>query len=200
MAERRVVNNSELDAILRKVRVPEPAPDFWETLPRLAANRSTAPRVPCHRTTSSWLKWAWAAGAFAAVVAAIVVIPWPSHERPSDLLASAKLVDEMLALFPSRLRAIVEDEKGMRVMLSDQRDVPASPPLYVRICDGHECASLVTFSGQEVQMAGRNLTVLSDTRGGIILEGKDLLWSSAQSFLTGKHLTIVAKSLDTTSM
>ena len=70
-------------------------------------------------------------------------------------------------MFPHQVRAIVQDESGLKLVLSDSGDVPVSPPLYVRISDGGHSSSFVTFSGQEIQAAGQSITVLADARGGI---------------------------------
>ncbi len=103
-------------------------------------------------------------------------------------------------MFPNRVRAIVQDRQGLSLILSDQADVPASTPIYVRICDGKNCSSLVTFSGQEIQIAGQKLTVLSNGSGGIILEGSQFVWSSTARTYAGKHLKIEAKNLGSVAM
>ena len=113
----------------------------------------------------------------------------------NDDLADIKVIRETLALFPNRVRAIVQDEHGLHLVLSDTDDVPPSPPLYVSICDGKKCSSLVTFSGQEIQIAGQNVMVLSDARGGIILTGNQFVWSNAERTHAGDHLKIEAKNL-----
>jgi hypothetical protein len=118
----------------------------------------------------------------------------------NDSLASLKLIHEMLALFPNRVRAIVQDEHGLNLVLSDTADVPASTPLYVHISDGQHNTSLVTFSGQEIQVAGQKITVLADARGGIILTGSRFVWSSTERTYAGKHLKIEAKNLGAVAM
>lgn len=115
--------------------------------------------------------------------------------QSQDILANVKLVRETLATFPNQVRAIVNDNNGLHVVLADNNDVPSSPPLYVQVCDGKSCLSLVTFSGQEVQVAGQKMTVLADTQGGIILIGNDFVWSSDQKINPGNHLKIEAKTL-----
>jgi hypothetical protein len=82
--------------------------------------------------------------------------------------------------------------------LSDRADVPLSPPIYVRICDGSRCSSVVTFSGQEIQIAGQKVTVLSEANGGIILEGNNFVWSEGKSVYSGKKFKIQAKNLGST--
>jgi hypothetical protein len=94
----------------------------------------------------------------------------------------------------------VQDERGVDLILSDTENVPASPPIYVRICDGKQCSSLVTFSGQEIQIAGQKLTVLSQPDGGIILEGNKFVWSSSEPVFAGQKLRIEAKNLNLAAM
>jgi hypothetical protein len=58
----------------------------------------------------------------------------------------------------------------------------------------------VTFSGQEIQIAGQKLTVLSDARGGIILAGNQFVWSNTGQIALQNNLKISAKHLDSVSM
>ena len=118
----------------------------------------------------------------------------------TDALQNTKLIHETLAMFPNRVRAITQDEHGLNLVLSNNNDVPVSTPIYVRICDGEHCASLVTFSGQEIQIAGQKLTVLSDARGGIILTGNDFAWSSHEPNYAKSDLKIEAKKLNFVSL
>ena len=36
----------------------------------------------------------------------------------------------------------------MRLVLSEQADVPVSAPLFLKVCDGKNCQRIITFSGQ----------------------------------------------------
>jgi hypothetical protein len=148
---------------------------------------------------------AWAFGLAACVLIAFAIGHWRGRIEvknlaASDSLADLKLIRETMALFPNRVRAIVQDEHGLNLVLSDGTDVPASPPIYVRICDGQHCASLVTFSGQEILIAGQKLTVLSDGSGGIILEGTQFVWSSNERTDASNHWKIEAKNLGPAAM
>ena len=98
-------------------------------------------------------------------------------------LQNGKVIEEMLAMFPNRVRAVVQDERGLNVVLSDQEDMPASTPLWVKVCDGKNCAAMVTFSGQEIRIGQRNITVLADAKGKIILAGDNFLWSNGKALL-----------------
>jgi hypothetical protein len=112
----------------------------------------------------------------------------------ANLLQDKKVIEEMLALFPNRVRAVVQDQNGLRLVLSDNDDVPASAPLWLKICDGSNCSAAVTFSGQEIQVGGRKVTVLAGARGGVLLVGNNFVWSSDSAGPT-QGLKISAKVL-----
>ena len=159
--------------------------------PSIRVSQNVSPLLP---------RLAWAFGLAACVVIAFAISQKHGGIKTEavsakDDLADIKVIRETLALFPNRVRAIVQDEHGLHLVLSDTDDVPASPPLYVSICDGKNCSSFVTFSGQEIQIAGQKVTVLSDTRGGIILTGNQFVWSNAERTHAGGHLKIEAKNL-----
>ena len=174
------MNNSELDQKLKAAREPALDPDYTADFPRqVLAGLHRAPReTPRASRAWSW-RLAWAAATAVCILAAFATGRWHGRtEAARDVLASTKLVQETLAMFPNRVRAIVRDERGLNLVLSDQADVPVSAPIYVRISGGGQAASLVTFSGQEIQVAGQKITVLSDAQGGIILEGSRFVWTS----------------------
>jgi hypothetical protein len=193
------MDDSELDKKLKAAREPALDADYQEAFPRLVlAGVGTAPRRQ-NPPERAWLpRLAWGLATAACLVVAFAAGHWSGRtERATatDALADAKLVHETLAMFPNRVRAIVQDERGLNLVLSDRADVPASTPIYVRICEGGRCASLVTFSGQEIQIAGQKLTVLSQADGGIILEGNKFLWSTGQPLYADKNLKIEARNL-----
>jgi len=191
------MDNSELERKLRAGREPTLEPAYVEDFPRLVLANLNSARRETIRAQPSWrprLAWALAT----AVCIIIAFAAGHRHGRISagrDVLANSRVIDEALALFPNRVRAIVQDEHGLNLILSEQADVPASTPIYVRICDGQHCSSLVTFSGQEILLAGQKITVLSDANGGIILEGNKFVWSSVAKNQTGRGLNIRAKLL-----
>lgn len=194
----------DLNEILKSAKTPEWPEEYWEDFPRSITHRLGA-RSRIRGSESSWFPWLMWGSAFAVVCLTIVVAihNWPEKWKTTTndgLLQNSKLIQETLAMFPQRVRAIVQDEKGLNLILSEQNDVPASPPLYVQLCDGKQCASVVTFSGQEIQIAGEKITVLSDARGGVILEGDDFVWSSAERDYAKNGLKIEAKRLAATRM
>jgi len=198
------MNDSDLEKKLKAAQVPAWDEDYWESFPQGVLTKLRAGPVsrPVER---DWLpRLAWGGGiALACLVIGFTLGHWHGRMEKNDsfvLLQNGKMLREVLTLFPNRVRAIVQDERGLQLVLSDQPDVPTSTPLWVKICDGKQCASLVTFSGQELEIAGQKVTVLADAQGGIILEGNRFIWSSsARSFVEG-NLTIEAKRLQTITL
>jgi hypothetical protein len=198
------MNNSELDALLKKARTPERPEEFWEEFPQQVTRGLNRARTENFRPRQNWFpQLAWGFATAICIVAAFAAGHWRGRmeaKASSDVLADATMVRETLAMFPNQVRAIVQDEHGLNLVLSDNADVPASPPIYVSIYDGKHRSSLVTFSGQEIQIAGQKLTVLSDAQGGIILMGNDFAWSSRDPAYAKNDLKIQAKNLGQATM
>jgi hypothetical protein len=197
------MKNSELDKLLKSASEPERSPAYWEAFPRtIKARLSWEPAATPLRQTRPSLAWGLGLLAACAVLAFVIGHRVERMETgnlaKTDAVASLKLIRETLAMFPHHLRAIVQDERGLNLVLSDDY-VPVSSPLYVHICDGQHCSSFVTFSGQEIQVAGQTITVLSDARGGVILTGDRFVWSSTEGAPAG-HLKIEARNLGTVTL
>jgi hypothetical protein len=199
------MNKPELESILKRARLPEIPEESLEMFPRriVTSLKRNEPLVRVARKNSLHLSWAF--GFAVCIVVAFVIIRWGEPKKSvtmttADTLTNATLIHETLAMFPNQVRVIVENEHGLNLILSDKDDVPASAPLYVRICDGKHCSSFVTFSGQEIQVAGQTVTVLADARGGIILTGNKFVWSNTERTYAGNHLKIEAKNLGVTTM
>lgn len=194
------MTDRELEQKLKAARTPSLEPEFADDLPRLVfAQVRPAPQPPSAvKFVLPRLVWSGGIG-FACLLAGLMSIHWLNKAEPAkfpDLMENTILIRETLAMFPNQVRAITQDEQGIKVILADQPNVPGSVPLYIRVCDGKSCASFVTFSGQDVQIAGQNITVLSDGGNGIILEGNQFVWSKSAGSRQYKGLNIKAKSLN----
>jgi hypothetical protein len=199
------MNDLDLEKKLKAARVPERGEDYWESFPRLVSAKLRATPTVRPSVERHWLpRLAWGGGiAFACLAIGFAIGHWRGRLQQSDpyaLLQNEKMLREVTAMFPNRVRAIVQDKQGIQLVLSDQPDVPASTPLWVKICDGKNCAALVTFSGQEIQVAGQKLTVLADARGGIILTGDQFVWASDQPTGAALGWQIEAKRLETITL
>lgn len=194
------MNDQELNRILKSAAPPQRDDEYWADFPDQVARNLNRPARPAPRAARWPARLVWATGFAVVCVCAGILIG--QHFRPpasaadnGQVLENAKLIREVMAMFPHRLRAIVKDESGLRLVLSDADDVPASPPLWVKVCAGERCTTLVTFSGQELQVAGQKMTVLCNGSGEIILEGNRFLWSSTERTYAGRHLKIQAKNI-----
>jgi hypothetical protein len=203
------MNKPDLDSILKKARLPEIPEESLELFPRRVVARIKQNEPASHTGRRVAPRLAWAFGLILCIIGAFALghrygrmegNMAQTGEQPTDNLADAKFVSETLAMFPNQVRAITEDDHGVSLVLSQKGDVPASPPIYVRICDGKHCSSVVTFSGQEIQIAGQKLTVLSDANGGIILTGNRFVWSNSERIYADNHLKIEARNLGTAAM
>lgn len=199
-----VMNDSELDRLLKSVPEPGRPESYWAQFPRRVLSRlhwKPAGRPEKLRPWVPRLGWGLAAVA-SCLLAGFVFGHWHTR-RGSDsfaLLQNRKVILEMLSLFPNRVRAIVQDDRGLRVVLADRANIPVSAPLWVKICDGKHCQAAVTFSGQDIELAGRQITVLADARGGVLLVGNDFAWSSEKPAESKAPLVIQTKNLGPLAM
>ena len=194
------MNDAELNRILKSAESPRPPEGYWQDFPDRVVRQLNRPLPPEHRTVRWVPRLVWAGGlaAVCIIVGFIFSHRFATPESANgngQLLQSEKLILEVLAMFPKRVRAIVKDESGMQLVLSDEADVPESPPLWVKICQGKRCTTLVTFSGQELQIAGQKLTVLSDANGSVILTGDRFAWASDDQGAGAQNLMIQARAL-----
>jgi hypothetical protein len=200
------MNNSELDKILKKARTPECPEEFWETFPQQVGRELNQARRQGRRVERhGFPRLAWGVAVVICVLVAFAIGHWRGRLETktaagNDILQNTKLIRETLAMFPNRVRAITYDKNGFNLILSERSDIPDSTPIYIRICSGEQCASFVTFSGQEIPVAGREVTVLSDARGGIILEGRQFVWSSDLPGGTDGRWKIEARNLNLTTL
>lgn len=195
------MNDAELNRILKSAATPTRSEEYWAEFPdqvRRQLNRSLPPE---RRGARRFSRLVWAGGfAVVLVLAGFLVGRHFGHGEMANgngqLLQNEKLIREVMAEFPNRVRAIVKDDSGLRLVLSDDADIPASTPLWVRICQGAHCTTLVTFSGQEVEVAGQRMTVLADSADGVILVGDRFAWASDGPKTGVQNLKIQARALE----
>ena len=188
----------DLEKRLRSLPIPERSDEYWEMFPRRVVSRLRAPSVE-RPARSRWpFRLAWGFGvALAGCLIAYAFVSWPGSNDQTDwsLLQNHKMLREVLSMFPNQVRAIEQDQNGVQLVLSDKPDVPTSTPLWIRICQGSQCRVVVTFSGQQLQIAEEKVEVLADAQGQIMLLGDRLFWSSAGPDRMSDHLRIQARPL-----
>lgn len=151
---------------LRQAVAPSRSPGYWEAFPRRVLARLDEP----HPATTGWLRrWALAASLAAAVAAAgILLIRQPSQATEN----LAKVYKEVAEVFPEQVAAIVADDTGVRLVLTDRPRSRTSPPLLVSACKPTGRRSIVTFSGEQVPVNGDTWDVLLDGEGRVIVAGR----------------------------
>ena len=195
------MNNSELDHLLQSAPTPEREAGYWETFPRsvtvrLGTGQSSAFRRPVRRPSSLLL--GGLGFATACVVIGLAIGFWQgraSNLHASQVAGMQKFFREVEALFPNQVRAIILDERGPRLVLSEKADVPASTPLWLKISSPSGSQSVLTFSGQQIPVDGDACDVLIDAGGHVLVVGSKLVWSSAARGLPKTPYHIQAQSL-----
>lgn len=207
------MKDSELDQLLKSAPVPARPEAYWDEFHRRVVAKA------------HWLQTHAQAGAnrprvqpfglrlplrFAAVGLGLAVIGLllgfafgfrQGRRLPitdSQLAVARKYFQEIESLFPNQVRAIVFDQQGPHLALAEQPDVPASWPLYLRICGPKGCQNYVTFSGQQIRLNGEVCEVLLDCQGNVLLVGQQEVWSTAQAPARKSRYQVAARSLETT--
>ena len=204
------MNNSELDQVLRSAGVPDRSQQDWDQFARRVLTRvqwakarseaeaghaRTEPHAPRFH-----LRFAAVGLALVAVGLAIGFAFGLHHGRQlsisdSELAAARKYFQEVEALFPNQVKAIILDRQGPHLVLADRPDMPASLPLCLKISGTDDARIYITFSGQQVLVNGETCEVLQDHQGDVLLVGQQEVWSSAQGQPTDARYRVSARSL-----
>jgi hypothetical protein len=190
------MNQDELDQILRSSRLPERPESYWDGFPERVSRRlEFGSQVPIRSRP-----WLLAAALACAVAFGIFLglFVWHRISPPDDRLIAlydGRVLREMQAQYPGRLQAIIQDGSGVHTQLSQSADVSMSHPVLLEIRDGRDHRVIVTFSGQIVQCGGRNVMVLSDVGGQVMLVGEGLFWSRETSTGLSEAVQIQAEQI-----
>ena len=174
---------SDLDARLRNAAPPDPGPVFWhEFASQVTARILRTPwTITFPSPPRSGVRWARAVGMALGLLVVVPALRFHPSPRPStpgpDLLATC--FDQAAALFPGRLRSIVEDGDGLRMDLAETSTFVGGPRVLLTICGPSGCARFVTSSGQQIPIANLAHDVLVDGHGAVLVAGPRVLWSSA---------------------
>lgn len=187
------MNESDLRRLLRGAPAPDLPDAYWDAFPGRVAGRlrdgAGAPVRPPVRL-GAWLALAGACGL--ALGFALWHRPPPS---PADPLRDGRVLREWLARYPGRVRSLVMDASGLHPQLSEAPDIPSEDPIWLEIGDSANPRDIVTFSGQLVRCGDRDVMVLSDVGGQVMLIGDGFFWSRQASAGTAERLRIRAQRI-----
>lgn len=202
------MNDNELDKLLKSAAPPGRPEEYWRAFPKKVTaklywrEQAAGASAQTRPARSSALSFAWAAGAMALLLVIGLVVKLQigsgatavaGKTAGGDQFAEArKCYQELEALFPHQLAAIVFDQQGPHLLLAPNPDVPSGTPLYVKVCGPKGCQSFVTFSGQEIPVNGENCEVLSNGSGEVLLVGNHRVWTGND---TGAATHIEARML-----
>lgn len=179
------MNDLELDKLLRSAKVPQQSEEQKAEFPdevvcqlsrpqgRVAAPEVKRPRFPL-----------WATGfALACLAIGFMVGRFPDKPIATPQAAAkppdyAKLFKEVAILFPDRLRGVIVRGGKMELVLADQPERTAANPLLVEICHNGLCRTVITFSGQKLDIDGRSIEVLTGANDRVIVLADNELWTS----------------------
>ena len=221
------MNDAELREVLKRAQVPDRGADYWARFPgrvsseierrrqkARAEGTADAPGGDVTGAGNVWSRWSAlrslrANPSFALGLAAFCVLislalgSWKGRPAPAagpSLAEVRKYFHEIAALFPHQLQAIVFDPQGAHLVLAPEPNLPASPPVYLKICGpSGGCQRVLTFSGQQIRVNGDICDVLADGQGRVLLVGQKLVWSSNQGSAGSGPYRIEAKTLEAAS-
>jgi hypothetical protein len=81
-------------------------------------------------------------------------------------------------------------------MLAPKPNLPASPPLYLKVSGPEGCQRFVTFSGQQIRVNGDVCDVLVDHQGKVLVIGRETLWSDAKRAARSAPYQLEARALE----
>ncbi len=206
------MNSSELDQLLKSAAVPERPASYWDQFPkRVMAKTHWVARTETTATSAEpgpyWLRprFRIAVVGLGLVMAGLLLgyifgLRHGHNLAITDLqMAEArKYYQEVQTLFPGQVQAIVFGRQGVQLVLADKPNIPASSPLYVRICGPKGCQDFVTFSGQQIRLNGDVCEVLLDQQNNVLLVGPQWVLSTAQPPAKHALYQVAARSLEAT--
>ena len=190
------MKNSELDQILKSAHVPDRPAAYWDQFPQRVIAKTNWLKQPAdtgadHPRTAPFRLWSRFQLATVGLVLALVAVLIGfglglrqgrnlSITEP-QLEIARKYLQEIETLFPGQIQAIVFDSQGPHLVLAERTNVPATSPVFLRICGPKGCQNFVTFSGQHIHFNGEPCEVLLDRRGDVLLVGQQWVLSTAHA-------------------
>lgn len=162
--------NDDLDKWLKSARVPERSPGYWEHFPKRVTAQLAAPPAPV--PFRHWLPWTVGLATACVVLVVGVIIGSSTGRQAAPPVAYARLYREIEGLFPNQIQAIVVDQRGVKLVLSETANVTRSQPLLIQACRRDDCRHVITFSGQQVKVNGDTWDVLVNGQNQVVVAGR----------------------------
>jgi len=132
-------------------------------------------------TPRNWFMWQWA-GALAVTVAFVLV--WHVRTRTpapgEDVAVDQKILQQMQALFPRQVNAVIEDNGNVSLAIAKSPEVGSDQPVVVLFRQNGRTIRVLSYSGHKVclPLGGeeRCFEILATVAGGVIIEGADKAW------------------------
>ena len=181
------MKDGDLNKLLRTVKVPERSAEERAEFPQEVVRQLSRPgHQERERVGRRWSLPVWALG-FATVCLVIGFIVGRMQEKSSitqvaehkvNAVEYAKLFKEVATLFPDRLRGVVVRNGEMELILADQPERAVTPPLLVEFCQNGRCRTVITFSGQKLEVDGHSIEVLTGADDRVIVLADNRVWTS----------------------
>lgn len=177
------MNDDLLKKRLAELEVPEPDETARERALHRAlvalANSAKTNKVPAEKRRPALWRWVLAAGALGAFVLAV----WPGGQPAKEnSLAWQRTLEQVEALFPGQVNAVIERDGKFAVELTDHAAGGTGQPVVVEFVQGPHVLRVLSYSGRRVcvELGGAKACFepLITADGGVILAGEDFLWSS----------------------
>jgi hypothetical protein len=129
--------------------------------------------------STRWTLWPLAAAACMLLAFLVKRPPATAPGTAMELQDEAAIIfREVSALYPNQVRAITRGRDGLQLTLADEPVAESGKPLVLRVCENSACEDIITFSGQQITVAGHDVTVRASLDGRVTLQGDELLWNS----------------------
>lgn len=135
--------------------------------------------------------WGWLSIPSLATAALLMVLIAPQlfRGRPAELSripnGEARMLGEMLSVFPAELKAIVANGDAPRLVLGANRTSAPSNPLVIELKKRGMIYRILSFSGEalEVSIGGETLKfeVYQTGEGAVMVVSDDLVWTSGST-------------------
>jgi hypothetical protein len=178
------VNDDELQRHLSHLQIPtvtNAARERARFRAALALNRAeVAPTAE-----RAVVFWRWTTGMLAIALA--VALTWQMWPHPSssreDVAADQKVLQQMQALFPHQVNAVVVENGKVDLSVTQSPAVGSDQPIVIVFRRDDKIIRVLSYSGHHVclPLGGREhcFEILATTNGGVILEEADNAWLAA---------------------